>query len=119
MTHTLLTRIATHPDTFPKKSVMRPTSQGGGPENDATHGVLSTINPKLSPTKKGEGNLFGVVANSLGPSDLTEVKKIGSGNTSSIPQRPPKNETRFWQVRGILGLKIDPQEEQISKKSAG
>ena len=95
---------------------MRPTSQGGGPENDATHGVLSTINPKLSPTKKGEGNLFGVVANSLGPSDLTEVKKIGSGNTSSIPQRPPKNETRFWQVRGILGLKIDPQEEQISKK---
>ena len=98
---------------------MRPTSQGGGPENDATHGVLSTINPKLSPTKKGGGNLFGVVANSLGPSDLTEVKKIGSGNTSSIPQRPPKNETRFWQVRGILGLKIDPQEEQILKKSAG
>ena len=77
MTHTLLTRIATHPDTFPKKSAMRPTSQGGGPENDATHGVLSTINPKLSPTKKGGGNLFGVVANSLGPSDLTEVKKLG------------------------------------------
>ena len=100
------------------RSCARPP-RGGRPERVATLGVLSTINPKLSPTKKGGGNLFGVVANSLGPSDLTEVKKIGSGNTSSIPQRPPKNETRFWQVRGILGLKIDPQEEQISKKSAG
>ena len=56
---------------------------------------------------------MGVVVSSLGPSDLTEVKKIGSGNSSSIPQRPPKDETHFWQVRVILGLKIDPQEEQI------
>ena len=57
--------------------------------------------------------------NSLGPSDLTEVKKIGSGNSSSIPQRPPKNETRFWKVRGILGLKIDHKEEKSFKISAG
>ena len=66
---------------------MCPTSQGGGPENDATHGVLSTINPKLSPTKKGGGNLFGVVANSLGPSDLTEVKKNGSKMGRAILRR--------------------------------
>ena len=51
--------------------------------------------------------------NSLGPSDLTEAKKSWSGNRPSVPQRPPKNETRFWTARGTFGLKLDPQEKPI------
>ena len=52
LTRTLLMPIATHPDTFFRKiwSCARPP-RGGGPEIVATLGVLSTINPKLSPIK--------------------------------------------------------------------
>ena len=56
---------------------------------------------------------MGVVVSSLGPSDLTEVKKSGMGNRPSLSQRPTKNETRFWTARGTFGLKMDPQENEF------
>ena len=50
---------------------------------------------------------------SLVPSDLTEVKKSGSGNRPSLSHWPPKNGTEFWTVRIFFGIKKTPRKKRI------
>ena len=60
---------------------------------------------------KRPGSLLGVGVNSLGPSDLTEVKKVGRAIDHCYRSGLQKNETPFWTARGTFGLYMDPQEK--------
>ena len=106
--------IATYPDTFSGKFGHAPDRLGVEGQRLLPQLVFQERLTLNSAQSRGLGaSLLGVGVNSLGPSDLTEAKKSWSGNRPSVPQRPPKNETRFLTARSTFGLIIDPQNIRI------